>query len=178
MEGFYFITICTKNRIPYFGSVENGMVNLNTSGQIVAETWIKTEKIRDRVQLGEWIVMPNHIHGIIYLKPKCRDASNASQKTVENITARGDGCDPSLHNNTVPVNYKNEFGPQRSNISSIMRGFKGSCTRQIRKSGCQSFSWQKGFYDHIIRSQKSLIKIEEYIKENPRLWPDDCYFVQ
>lgn len=99
--------------------------------------------------------MPNHFHSIIYLKPDTRK----------------DELNSPLHEN-----YKNKFGPQRNNIPSIIRGFKSACTSQIKKSGIKSFGWQKGYYDHIIRSQKSLIKIEEYIRKNPLIWQDDCYY--
>lgn len=121
---------------------------LNSIGTIVANEWKRTEEKRNRTILGEWIVMPNHFHAIIYLKPK------HDKKTSDN-------------------NYKNEFGPQRNNISSIIRGFKSSCTSQIWETGLKSFGWQKGFYDHIIRSQKSLIRIENYIHENPQKWIND-----
>ncbi|MCW9708150.1 transposase [Fodinibius salsisoli] len=181
--GLYFITICTKNRISCFGKVENGRMNLNAVGHIAADEWQKTAKIRDRVILGEWVVMPNHLHGIIYLKPteldsNCRDASHhASQnKTDGSMVQTGDGRGPSLPDGKNNHGYKNEFGPQRDNISSIVRGFKSSCTRKIRTQSYKSFAWQKGFYDHIVRNQKALIKIEEYIRENPYRWHKDRYY--
>lgn len=171
-EGLYFLTICTKNKRRFFGTVKEGIMKMNSAGRIVANEWEKTEKIRDRVQLGEWVVMPNHLHGIIYLKPKqCRDASHASQDKCQ----QSDGHSPSLHS-IEDSNFKNEFGPQRNNISSIVRGFKSACSRKISELGKKTFSWQSGFYDHIIRNQKSLLKIERYIRENPYRWAEDRYY--
>lgn len=148
-------------------------MELNAAGIIVAGEWKKTPEMRDRVELGEWVVMPNHVHGIIYLKPnQRRDASNASKEDTQKTK---DGRHPSLQKNGSQQNYKNEFGPQRNNISSIIRGFKSSCTRKIREQLNNSFAWQKGFHDHIIRNQKSLLNIERYIRENPYRWNDDKY---
>lgn len=172
-EGLYFLTICTKDRQSYLGKVKDGSIKLSTAGKIVANEWVKTQKIRERVQIGEWVVMPNHIHGIVYLEPKQRrDASHASQVRINPDKLR-DGRGPSLQNEKP--DYKNEFGPQRNNISSIVRGFKSACTRKILKNGMEDFGWQSGFYDHIIRDQESLIKIEQYIRENPYRWNDDRY---
>lgn len=152
------------------------MVKLNTAGKIVALEWENTEKIRKRVHLGEWVVMPNHFHGIIYLNPKQSDnGRGASNASLNYQHQKSDGRSPSIHLNKN-LDYKNKFGPQRNNISSIIRGFKSACTRKIHESGMNNFSWQPGFYDHIIRNQKSLSKIEQYIRENPYRWADDRYY--
>lgn len=174
-EGVYFITICTQNRLHYFGTISDNKVILSEAGQIVAKEWLLTTKKRDRVVLGEWIVMPNHFHALIGLKPKdqtCKDASHASQYKLFN---QRDGFDPSPQKKDIDQVYKNSFGPQRGNISSIIGGFKAACTRQIREAGTKDFNWQSGFYDHIVRNQKSLIKIEDYIKENPFRWQKDRF---
>ena len=211
-EGLYFLTICTKRHFPYFGSINKGVMQLNEAGSIVANEWQKTAEIREEVQLGEWVVMPNHIHGIVALQAESssgtrRDASHASHsptshaarqpkasqrsgtgashsphqgldtQSTDSVRAndlQGDGRGPSLPGQS----YKNEFGPQRNNISAIVRGFKSACTKNIRKSGVVDFHWQPGFYDHIIRNQKSLLRIENYIIENPYRWCDDKYHCQ
>ncbi|MFH1564918.1 MAG: hypothetical protein ABIC82_03650 [bacterium] len=80
---------------------------------------------------------------------------------------------PNINNLFTPIggNYKNEFGPQRNNLSSIIRGFKGSVKKQINeKYGGNFFSWQSQFYDHIIRNEISLNKIRKYIIDNPFRW--------
>lgn len=143
-------------------------MQLSSAGKIVAHEWKKTQQIRNRVQLGEWVVMPNHVHGI-YLKSKTsRDASHASPETLK-------AHKKDRHIQKEKSVYKNKFGPQRNNISSIIRGLKSASTRRIRESGTENFQWQSGFYDHIIRNQKSLLHIEQYIRENPYRWFDDRY---
>ena len=100
LEGSYFITICTRNRATYFGRVEEGRMILNSSGKVVANEWKRTADKRSRVILGEWIVMPNHFHAIIYLKPKNRrDASHASHDLSikrDGFNPKKDGFNPSL----------------------------------------------------------------------------------
>ena len=174
-KGIYFITICTYNRVPYFGTISDGKMTLSGSGRIITNEWQQTGQICDRVILGEWVVMPNHFHALIYLKPKTGgDASHASYDTNFKDGFNQDGFNPSLQENGA---YKNSFGPQKDNISSIIRGFKSTCTRQIRESFIPDFEWQSKFHDHILRNQKSLIKIEQYIRENPTQWHDDRFHV-
>ena len=74
-----------------------------------------------------------------------------------------------------PSDYKNKLGLQRNNLSSIIAGFKGSCTKKIIAAGNKSFAWQKNYYDHINRNNKGLHKISEYIKNNPTNWNNDKY---
>jgi putative transposase len=147
--GYYFVTICTLNGECIFGEVVEEKVQLSSVGKIVAEEWKKTERIRNNVLLDTWIVMPNHVHGIII---------------VDN-----DDVETHCH---ASLPYKNKFGPQRNNLSSIIRGFKSSTTVRIR-SIKHKFSWQSRFYDHIIRNEKSLSKIREYILNNPLKWELD-----
>lgn len=174
-KGLYFITICTQNHKPYLGAIEEDKMILNKAGKIVANEWQRTARIRERVELGEWVVMPNHVHGIIHLKAKLRrDASHASQERLKPCKLRDD-CNSSLHKDGH-TSFKNEFGPQRNNISSIVRGFKSACSKKIYELGKKTFSWQSGFYDYIIRNQKSLLKIEQYIRENPCRWTEDKYY--
>ncbi|NGP76524.1 hypothetical protein G3570_07760 [Balneolaceae bacterium YR4-1] len=175
-EGIYFITICTKNRTHYFGSVIESKMKLSAAGQIVANEWLRTQTKRDRAVLGEWIVMPNHFHALIGLKPKPdTDASHASKAGLNRFEQSTYRCDLSVRKKAFPWNYKNSFGPQRDNIASIIRGFKGACTRQIRNAVDPDFSWHTGYYDHIVRNQESLDRIEKYIIENPLKWNKDRF---
>lgn len=163
-EGVYFITIRTKNGAHYFGSVIDSKMKLSTAGKIVAAEWLRTSTKRDRAVLGEWVVMPNHFHALIGLKPKVdTDASHASPGNMPGYEQSSDRCDLSIQNKALNRDYKNSFGPQRDNLASIIRGFKGVCTRQIRNSGIPDFSWHTSYYDHIVRNQESLDRIEQYI---------------
>jgi len=151
--GMYFVTICTKNRVEWFGTVKDGKMILNEMGKIVKEEWIKTGELRKNIKVDKFIIMPNHVHGII-----CINLGNDHVESYSNAT---------LHQ----TEYKNKFGPQVNNLSSIIRGFKGAVTRLIRKQQNQKFAWQSRFYDHIIRNDQSLERIQTYILSNPINWP-------
>ena len=124
-----------------------------------------------------WVVMPNHFHALIGLKPKPdTDASHASAEYMPRSEPVLDRCDLSIQNKALNRNYKNSFGPQRDNIASFIRGFKEACTRQIRKSVIPDFNWHTGYYDHIVRNQETLDRIEKYIYENPLKWNKDRFY--
>lgn len=146
--GMYFVTICAKNREYLFGEIKNEEMILNDLGRIVEKEWMKTPDIRKNVGLDEFIVMPNHIHGII----------------VINYKIVGIDCNQSLH----------KFGPQSNNLFAIIRGFKGAATKQINSFKTVGTSvWQSRFYDRVIREEKELIRIRQYISNNPGNWQGD-----
>jgi len=187
-SGYYFITICTANRFCYFANIKNDKMILNDCGKIILQELLKTPEIRKNVLLDEFIIMPNHIHAIIIIgkpieinndivlqtnflnnthDPHCRDALNASPV---------DGDIRDAFNASLQINkpYKNKFGPQKNNISSIIRGFKSTTNKQINKLvGNNYFSWQSRFWDHVIRNEESLFKIRQYIRDNPAKWSRD-----
>ena len=154
-EGYYYITICTKDRIHYFGRIENGKMLLSKIGMIVRVEWLNTKDLRKdmHILLDEYCLMPNHFHAIIRL---------------------GDPTLPTKDPRLPVSNFKqNKFGPQVKNLSSIIRGFKGACTKNIHKNHDTSFNWQRRFYDHIIRDLSALESIRDYIKYNPLNWKED-----
>ncbi len=159
-SGVYFVTICTKNREHHFGEIKDEKMYLSEMGGIISEEWINTKNIRKNVQLDEWVIMPNHIHGIIFI----------TEKDVETHCNASLHCNVSLSGN---LKYKNKFGPQLDNLSSIIRGFKGIITKQIHKLGYDYFAWQSRFHDRIIRNEEELNRIREYIISNPKNWEKD-----
>jgi putative transposase len=148
--GWYFVTICTKDRECFFGEVVNGEMRLSAIGGIVAEEWHKTEQIRPNIVLDQWVVMPNHLHGIVVIESAVetsrRDVSTRSMMT------------PRLKSNS---------------LGSIIGQFKSVCTKQIWSMGFRNFAWQPRFYDHIIRDDRSLDEIRNYIIQNPVKWEVD-----
>ena len=123
-------------------------MRLSQIGSIVAEEWKKTAEIRESIDLDEWVIMPNHVHGIICL------------------------LDTNADNNHI--DHGNAFGPQRNNLASLVRGFKGASTRSTRNAG-YDFAWQSRFYDEIIGAEKSLDAIRNYVRNNPLQWELDRY---
>ena len=150
--GMYFVTICAKNHIHYFGSVSKGMMNLSPIGEIIEREWHNTDKIRKNVLLDEFVIMPNHLHGIIRIVETDNYVETHSNASL------------------LQKSNKNSFGPQKNNLSSIIRGFKSACTKSIRAKLNPNFAWQARFYDHIISSIDSLEYIQNYIKNNPSNW--------
>jgi len=150
--GSYFITVCTKGLKCFLGEVVDNQVYLSSVGQIVAEEWQRTEEIRPRVKLDEWVVMPNHLHGIIIL-----EGDRGVEAGVE-TPRRGVSTLPALKSNS---------------LGSIIGQFKSVCTKRIRGAGVESFTWQSRFYDHIIRDERSLDEVRQYIAHHPLKWELD-----
>ncbi|KAB1154099.1 transposase [Flavobacterium luteum] len=161
-QAAYFITICTANREHFFGKTENEEIILSLIGSIVEQEWIKTPDIRPdmNLELGEFVVMPNHFHGIIFIG---NNEFNSDRDAM---------CRDAMHGVSTNGIYKNEFGPQSKNLSSILRGFKSAVTIQARKINPE-FGWQSRFHDQIIRNTKSFDAISQYIIDNPKKWVDD-----
>jgi len=121
-SGTFFITICTKNREHHFGEIMDGKIKLSKIGDIVAKEWQNTNIIRPNVKIDEWVIMPNHLHGIIIVK-------------ADRVETH---CNASLRN----PQKTNRFGPQSNNLASIIRGFKGAATKNIHMAGFCEFAWQ------------------------------------
>ena len=150
-SGYYYITICTKDRIFYFGEIIDDKMRLNEIGYIAKRFWRTIPRYYKYMKLDSFIVMPNHIHGIL--------------KIVKSVETHN--C-ASLQRQSC----KNKFGPQSKNISAAVRAFKSSVKKYANDSQID-FVWQSGFYDHVIRNKKELYNIRKYIKENPVKWQFD-----
>jgi REP element-mobilizing transposase RayT len=160
-HGAYFITICTHNREHFFGEILDGLMQPSAIGEIVESEWIKTPAIRPdmNLELDEFVVMPNHFHAIIIIgENEYNMERNIRRDAMHRV--------PTDEKHRVPVN---EYGPQRKNLASIIRGFKSSVTVQAKKMGMGTI-WQPLFYDHIIRNEQSFERIRQYIINNPLNW--------
>ena len=137
----YFITICTKNRESFFGSIRNGRMFLSKIGQIVKKEWTKTFEMRPDMNLtmDEFVVMPNHFLAIIIIG---RNEYNA--RSTGNHEWNSDSQNaPNPQPPTNPLNQQNpinKFGPQRKNVPSIIRGFKTAVTCKAHKIN-PDFGW-------------------------------------
>jgi len=143
-SGYYFITICTKNREEWFGKVEKGKMKLSQYGKIVNQCWNDLSNRYLNCSLDTFVIMPNHIHGIIVIN---------NDKTV------GNGSKP------FPTHGLSEMirGFKTFSSRKINEGIKGD----------NKFQWQKSLYDHIIRSEKSLDNLRYYITFNSLKWELD-----
>ena len=139
--GWYFITICTKDHKNHFGEIKNGKMILNEIGEIVDECWNKIETLHKSIELDYYVIMPNHLHGIII---------------IDNV---GD------------ANFASPTDRTKMVLSKLIQQFKRSVTIKIKSTQQYSnFKWQHSFYDRIIRNEKELFNIRKYIQQNPLKW--------
>ena len=188
-KGYYFITIVTRNREHYFGNIENGKLIKSKLGEIVEKEWLKTATIRRdmNIIIDEFCVMPNHFHAIIKIGknqynqfddksdsiPDSGTAAGSPDRDATHRVSTGDPtANPTANPPPVKSNPKNQFGPQRKNLPSIIRGFKSAVTTFARKNNIE-FGWQPNYYEHIIRNEHEYYRIKIYIKNNPRKWTED-----
>jgi putative transposase len=165
-EAMYFITICTKNRENFFGEIVAMQHQLQPTeiGQIAHSEWYKTIELRPdmNLELGEFVVMPNHIHGIVIIGANEYNTPDSQRRDA-------------MHCVSKDTEYKNQFAPQSKNLSSIIRGYKSAVTTYARKNNID-FNWQPRFHDHIIRSMDDYYKISNYIINNPAKWIEDKFY--
>lgn len=159
----YFITICTKNRRHFFGKITNGQMDLSPIGKTAETEWTKTAELRPdmHLDLGAFVVMPNHFHAIITIGNNPHNGTDAVH-----------GVSTIMPSDTKPTN---QFAPQSKNLASIVRGFKSAVTTAARKNGNTKFAWQPRFHDHIIRDKPAYHRITQYIHNNPTRWADDIF---
>ncbi len=190
--GAYFITICTKNRMHYFGNIvetnnieQPQKMKLSPVGVIADILWYEIPNHAKNVELGAFVVMPNHVHGIIIINQNGADEtgmpdalSNATNvSNVETGHALSLQMQPSQPSQPSPVG-KNRFqNIGKNSISSIVGSYKSAVTKHARRLG-YNFAWQSRFYDHIIRDEKSFLKISDYIQNNPINWENDELYLE
>jgi REP element-mobilizing transposase RayT len=163
-EGAYFITIVCKDRVHWFGEITNGVMHLNDAGLIAQEEWLRTAELREQVSLDAFVIMPNHMHGILLIG-----------NPLPALAGIGWGA-PRGALTTLPVPPRHlTDGPQPNTIGTILRLYKQACTIRIRTEHPE-FTWLRGYHDHIIRNQDSYNRIRQYIIENPQKWAEDGYF--
>ncbi len=146
--GAYFVTICVQNRECLFGDVRRGKMVLNELGEIVAESWQWLERQYEHVEMDEWVVMPNHLHGIMVIKD-CRGGSR-----------------------TAPTGSDQ---PKRKPLGRLIGAFKTVSTKRVNEiqNTPGAKLWQRNYYEHIIRSEEDLKRIRTYLAQNPAKWEFD-----
>jgi len=158
--GAYFITLCTYQRQCLFGEIMDGEMQLNPYGKIVEEEWMQSSTIRQEIELDGWVIMPDHMHGIVMI-------------THHDINARAHGRVP------PPVLHPSQphcVPPRKpQSISSFMAGFKSAATKRINilRDTPRTPVWQRNYHERIIRDESALNNIRRYIVMNPSRWELD-----
>ncbi len=161
-QAWYFITICTKNRKHSFGEIEDKQMLLSAIGEQAELYWNEIPEHFPHIELGEFIIMPNHIHGIIGIVDSPQSAAVRTRHVVSQRVSQP--------NNT------NQFGKTiAGSVSAIIGQFKSTLTRWSRKNDYDDFAWQGRFHDHIIRTDSAFERISDYIKNNPTNWGKDKF---
>ena len=142
IDNLYFITSLVKNRCHILGSVENGKMILNAFGHIAKEQWEWLSQRYPYVVMHEFVIMPDHIHGII-------EINRHIVRTYRDLSPQ-------------EIKIKS--------ISELMGAYKTTTSKKIHASGCSEFSWHRSFHDRIIRNDVEYYHISEYIRSNPERW--------
>ncbi len=171
-NGMYFITICTGDRRHFFGEVVQGKMVLSHVGIIADVLWYEIKNHAKNIELGEFVVMPNHVHGILILN-NSNDSGSRDKACLVSTANNAINTTNGIDRNSIG---KNRFQNQGKNtISSIVGGYKSAVMKHARRLGF-NFYWQSRFHDHVIRDERSYLRIAEYIINNPRNWRDDCFY--
>ena len=141
--GWYYVTICTKEHVAYFGRVKNGEMFLNKLGKMAKKFWNEIPEHFPEIELDEYVIMPNHIHGIII-----------------------------INNMDVGTRHALSLQQQspKHNLGNIIGSFKSAVSKYAHENEYKHFKWQRSFYDRIIRNEKELYFIRRYIQQNPLKW--------
>jgi REP element-mobilizing transposase RayT len=166
--GAYFVTTCTHGGESVFGEIVEGEVLLNEAGRIVQEEWARSASIRREIALDEFVIMPNHVHGIVFIK-QC-DVGATGRRCRVVFPARSP-----LHRSPLRAGEVGRPGPGPRSLASFVAGFKSAATKRInvlrRTPGLAV--WQRNYYEHIIRDQDDLRRIRPYVTDNPLAWSMD-----
>lgn len=144
-NGYYYVTVCTQDHKEIFGGIENDDMHINQYGKIIANIWVQIPRHFKNIELDKFIIMPNHIHGIIIIN------------------------NPVEAGHALPSNKNTKS----KNLSIIIGSFKSAATKQINRLNQIAFKWQRSFYDYHIRTEESLKNIRQYVMNNPVNWDTD-----
>lgn len=176
-NGAYFITICTASRSHYFGEIVEGKMKLSSIGILADVLWHEIKNHTENIELGAFVVMPNHIHGILILDKPENYINDTTIETlhVEMLHAT------SLQTPTQKNQFMSDISPKSNSVSTIIRSYKSAVTKHCNRLGLTDtdgvvFAWQTRFYDHIIRNNEEYQRIQDYIENNPENWENDKFF--
>jgi len=180
-SGAYYVTVCTQERLPLFGDVVNGVMVPNAMGDIVKRCWDAIPEHMPMVVCDAFIVMPNHMHGIVVITDVAGTSVGgvgAANSPPLRMPATNDPDEPPPPNGTdiprrppIAIMVKNSLG-------HIMQTFKAAVSRQAVRDGLMPRGtpiWQRGYYERIIRDDGEPDRIARYIAENPANWGKDRF---
>ena len=170
-SNWYYITICSHGRESIFGDVidlvgarrgspvshSREKISLNQIGQIANQCWLDIPNHYSNVKLDEYIIMPNHVHGIIIINTQTTRANNDSPLQ------------------RIQIQQSIKIHGTSNTIGAIVRGYKIGVTKWCRQNTNLYDVWQRNYYEHIIRDEGELSHIRQYIRDNPKNWETDKF---
>ena len=167
--GAYFITICSDKREEIFGKIENGLMLLNGIGKIINDSWYQIPENYENVKLDNFVIMPNHIHGIIWIVGAIHESPKVKRTIHESPK------DNPSQNNGVIRELPLRIERRKMLISKIIGRFKMNSSKLINDihNSKGTHVWQRSYYDHIIRNEEDLNNKKQYIQNNPLNWDKD-----
>jgi len=155
-SGVYYVTVCTRERQCLFGAVMDGQMQLNAAGQILQSVWESLPQFYEGVESDAFVVMPNHVHGIIIIR--------AAVGAIHESPLRSASSTPSRI-----------LDRRRMLLSKIIGRFKMVSAKQInvQRDTPGVPVWQRNYYEHVIRDEETLRRIRQYIADNPAQWEFD-----
>jgi REP element-mobilizing transposase RayT len=171
-EGAYFITITSVDHKCLFGNVIEGKNGLSNYGRIVHDEWLKSSKVRSEIELfeDEFVVMPNHIHGIVWVIPGRRQENVIKKSSPPLVRATG----------RLPIHNAGRYepGPSSKSLSAFVAGYKSAVTKKINiiRGTPGKSVWMRNYHDRVIRNERELKAIRVYINGNPLKWELDRYY--
>ncbi|MFH1862925.1 MAG: transposase [bacterium] len=149
------MTICTNNRECWLGEIKDGRLIPSAFGEKTREFWLQIPHHFEHVSLGDFVIMPNHLHAIVIFPSEGVQLKAPTNLDLENH------------------NYFSKISPHKKTLSIIVRTFKGVLTNWCRKNGFDYFTWQRNYHEHIIRDEEDWTRIRNYIHDNPQKWQQD-----
>lgn len=174
----YFVTICTHERGCLFGYISDGIMHINPFGRVATEEWHRSEALRAEVYLDAFVVMPNHVHGIVVIAPP--DAEAPTNPRGYDVRVAPAASTAEIDADAVASTGRSTLpkGPAPRSLSAFISGYKSVVTKRINQARGTPGApiWQRNYQDHIIRTEQAWHRIRRYIETNPARWADDTYY--
>ena len=170
--GAYFVTICTRNWACLFGHIENDVMQLNEVGRVAHKLWEEIPTHFPQVELDTWVIMPNHVHGIVILGSPGNGGAPPGSHSAGDIFAAPTAVSPSARGVSA---LPERSGPRCRSIGAVVGSYKSAVTKEVRnfRRGSDGSIWHRNYFDHVIRNEVAMDGIRRYIEENPARWPKD-----
>jgi putative transposase len=177
-SGAYFVTICSDQREDLFGSIGKNVMYLSGLGEVILETWNAIPAHFSSCEIDEFVVMPNHIHGILWLNVSAQSSPfpvGAQHAAPLHVDAQ---FDANHRTSKTPITPQYQYIPEprlvtANSLVAIIRSLKAAVTKQARANNPETKVWQRNYHEHIIRNDSDLERIRTYIQTNPHNWQHD-----